>query len=200
MRYLNEHECGFHVDGIGFPSISGCHAIVLNTDNGCFGYHNAGGSAETSWKTRAEAFAGYVRNHFYYGAKHRRLYGVTFVDDARGYSLDQSRDKSWKQELETFASELGYGGKIRGFNLSKTALAGGSAYVELRRTGEKCEIWVKRWADADRTTGPVAERMHHQMIHLTEAGTKVTIKDRVTVVTNVTTAGLVHVASTRLRG
>jgi hypothetical protein len=197
MLYLNEHEVGFDPDGIGFPSISGCHAIVYVTDKGLFGYHNAGGSANDKWAVRAGAFAQYYNGHFLRGGSGRRLYGTSYVDGNRGYSLPAQT--SWKGELLEFAGQLAYGGKIRGFNLSKSGVAS-SAYVEYRKVGEKCEIWIKHWSDADRTLGAVASRLNHKIV-VTRGGVDVTIEDVPRqVVTAVATAGLQHVHSERLRG
>lgn len=197
-RQLNEHEVGFDPISIGFPSIFGCLAVVLVTENGLFGYHNAGGSAADKWKKRAAAFKEFVDGHFLRGDKKTRLYGVSFVDTHRGYSSPART--SWKNEMFTFAHELGYAGKIRGFNLSTAGLPG-SAYVQMRRAEGKCEIWIKAWSDADRTKNPNINRMHHKMIHI-GGGIDVTVKDTTTasVVTDVTTAGLRHATPEKLRG
>ena len=38
-RYLNEREVGFDADTIGFPNIGACMGVVLQTDNGLYGFH-----------------------------------------------------------------------------------------------------------------------------------------------------------------
>jgi hypothetical protein len=193
--YLNEFEVGFDPSLMGFPSIHGCLALVICTENGLFGYHNAGGSASDRWQPRATKFKEYIDGHFLRGSKITRLYGTTFVDADRGYSAPVRT--SWINELTTFATTLGFGGKIRGYNLSAAAL-GGSAYVEYRKKDDKCEIWIKRWSDGDRTNGPNDAPMHHKLIHA--AGFNLTLRAQTgAVVTAVAPANMQHVKSERLR-
>lgn len=190
---LNERELGFDANTIGFPSIDSCMAIVYVTPNGLFGYHNFGGSANGAWADRVNAFSQYFQHHFLRGDG-SRLYGVTYVD-RRGYSLPALA--SWTGELIAFAAGLGYNGKIRGYNLSGSGIAP-SAYVEFRKFGDKCEMWVKKWADADKTNGANIDKYNHK-IAPTRGGVTVVEDQNGGIVTAVTNAGLRHVHSTRLR-
>jgi hypothetical protein len=192
--YLNERELGFDNTTIGFPSIQGCMAIVYVTPNGLFGFHNYGGSAAVAWPARSGAFGQYFNAHFLRRAG-TRLYGATYVA-IRGY--DAPAATNWTAELTAFATALGFAGKIRGYNLSGSPVPP-SAYVEFRKSGDKAEIWVKQWADADKTTGPNTDRANHK-IAITRAGGVTTVENQnAQVVTNVATAGLHLVHSTRLR-
>ena len=191
--YLNEREVGFDTTTLGFPSVQGCMAIVYVTDTGLFGYHNYGGSADDKWADRAQAFAQYVQNHANAGAG-SRLYGVTYVK-VRGYTTPGKT--SWTGELTAFATALGYNGKIRGYDLSGAGILG-SAYVEFRKKDDKCEMWVKVWADGDKTTGPNTHANDHK-ITPPRGGVTVIENQNLQVVTAVTIAGMKHVHSTKLR-
>jgi hypothetical protein len=191
--YLNERELGFDPTTIGFPSIDSCMAIVYVTSTGLFGYHNYGGSGNNAWADRVNAFTQYFQNHFLRG-EGTRLYGVTYVD-RRGYSLPVTT--SWTGELTAFASGFGYNGKIRGYNLSGSGIQP-SAYVEFRKVADKCEMWVKKWADADKTDGGNSDKYNHKTAP-TRGGVTTVEDQNAQVVTAVTTAGLHHVHSIRLR-
>ncbi len=193
MRYLNEREVGFDPERLGFPSISGCLALVYVTENGLFGFHNAGGSANDQWAPRSVFFGNFVRNHFLGGRPGRRVYGATF---AHRYG-PPFRD-NWRGELAAYGGSVGFHGAIRGYDLSAAGLPG-SAYVEFRKVGPKCEIWIKPWNDHDRTTGPLDARMHHKWIKRDGGGHYSLEEVAAQIVTNVTTAGLLRVHSTRLR-
>lgn len=171
MKYLMEHEYGFDPDGMGFPSISGCHAIVYLTENGLFGFHNAGGSGDGDWATRAQGFAAFVNEHFLGKAKGLALYGASFVADGRrGYSLSigakqksRSAKAGWKLELKEFANALGFSGSIKGYDLSTRGIQEpASAYVEYRRAGKTCNIYVQPWTDAGMQRSPIASRLNHK--------------------------------------
>ena len=188
MIYLLEHEAGYDVDTIGFPSISGCHAIVYLTTNGLFGYHNAGGSASVAWATRADKFARFVREHFLGGGSGLALYGASFVgDNRRGYSIGNAKAE-WKSELRAFADAVGYSGRVRGYDLTRTGY-GGSAYVEYRATGTSCTIHVKPWTESGVQRGTISKRNNHKKL----LGSSTT-----TMITAVNNTGLNTVAASKL--
>jgi hypothetical protein len=197
LVYLVEHEVGFDTRLIGFPSISGCHAIVYVTDCGLYGYHNAGGSANADWAGRAQAFLSYVQGHHAFPSPGSRLYGATYVAMNRGYKIDVPRKESWRGELTAFATALNFGGKIRGYDLTDAGFPP-SAYVEFRKVGEKCEIWVKKWDPAHGTLGPNTQLLD-VMILKSNGIARILGQQNLQVTKNVTTAGLQHVHSTRLR-
>ena len=193
MIYLQEHEVGFDLEGIGFPSISGCIAIVYRTSSGLYGLHNAGGSGEDKFQERAEKFADYVTNHFLYSGKGLCLYGTSFVTgNRRGYG-GSSPVKGWKNEMKAFADALGYKGEILGYDLGKTNIAdANSAYVEYNAVEGGCTIEFKQWSDAGKTTGPNPRRLHHKKI--------LGVQELTTVVVAVNDANLTLVTPERLRG
>lgn len=163
MRYVGEHEVACDADTLGFPSISGCIAIVYVANGALFGYHCFGGFQQAA---RATGFANYINAHFLKGPG-TRLYGVTFASGShsRGYGTNGWQD-AWKTEVQLYAAALGYTGKIRGYDLANSGAAG-SAYVEFRRTVDKCEIWVKQWNSAHETKGANTSHMNHKYLHPT---------------------------------
>jgi hypothetical protein len=145
VRYLLEHEAGFDTERLGYPSILGCIAICYLTDVGLFGFHNAGNSAPAHWRKRADAFGQFVRG--FGKCSGRALYGVSFVgNNDRGYTPGKVT-QDWKQELKTFAKVLHFGGKVSGYDLAQTGFQNNkhSAYVEFRKVGAACYIYVKPW-------------------------------------------------------
>ena len=166
MEYLVEHEFGFALDGIGFPSISGCHAIVYLTSNGLFGFHNAGGSGKSDWATRAQSFATFVNQHFLGKASGLHLYGCSFVgDNRRGYpTAGTSAAAGWKDELTAFAGALGFGGSISGYDLALTGITEpNSAYVEYRPNGLTCDISVKQYTKVGTASGNIQKANNHKI-------------------------------------
>jgi hypothetical protein len=151
MIYLLEREAGFATDGIGFPSILGCMAVVVRTNTGLYGFHNAGGSRENQFATRAGLFATYVTEHNRGPAECLHLYGVTFMQMQRGYTMGAER-ATWTVELTAFAEALGHTGPISGFDLTSTGWEG-SAYVEYTAHATSCYVKVQRWSEGDKTVG-----------------------------------------------
>jgi len=149
MRYLMEHEAGHDTDRLGFPSIQGCHAIALLTQDALFGFHNAGGSGNDKFDERARLFAGYVRRLSGRKIRGVHLYGSTFVgNNQRGYGGTNVAE-TWKLELAKFAAALGFRGPISGCDLAQTITApGASAYVEYRKVGQACYVFAKQWTSA----------------------------------------------------
>jgi hypothetical protein len=157
MIFLDERQVGYHSAVLGFPSIDGCHAVVLQTTEGLFGMHIVGGErapegADTGWDSRAKAFATYVRDHLSRG-KAVHLYGTCFRTSKRGYK--DPKDDNWKKEMQAHAKALKYKGAVSGVDLSKVANwpNNDSAYVEYRRVFDKCYIGYKPWHDYMKTSG-----------------------------------------------
>ncbi len=59
--YLHENEVGYSAEGLGFPSIEGCHAIVFHGAKGLFGLHSFGGEREPALSAKAQAFGEFLR-------------------------------------------------------------------------------------------------------------------------------------------
>jgi hypothetical protein len=201
LVYLKENEVGFDQNDIGFPSISGCHAIVYVTANGLFGIHNFGGADQASWADRSAVFANFVTNHPPGPGTGRHLYGVCYATGAnsRGYGL-QAPKAVWTRELAAFAMALGYGGPISGYDLVNRGIPP-SVYVLFHNVGSTCVIQVKAWTDNDATRGPNATPLDHQMFRRHPNGVGYFLQQTSqNVVTAVTTTGLVTVYPEKLRG
>lgn len=151
MLYLYEHQLGYHNLALGFPSIDGCHAICLQTNIGLFGIHvygcNAFNHIGQAMEKESKAFASFVANHPN-RSDFVHLYSVCF-HGKRGWAAG----KSWKDEIQVYARELGYTGKVSAFDLSTIPgwpnLVGtstsDSAYVEFRRVFDQVSILYKPW-------------------------------------------------------
>jgi hypothetical protein len=75
MIYLQEHEIGCDASEIGFPSISGCRAIVLVTAGGLFGYHLYG----FLYRDRLNKFVHFVNHHQLGAGSKKTLYLASTV-------------------------------------------------------------------------------------------------------------------------
>jgi hypothetical protein len=106
------------------------------------------------------------------------------------------------QELVAYATELGYAGKISGYDLCKTLKGDKSAYVEYQKNGSKCDVSVREWTHTERTSKPArslnADATRHRLIQ-TQGSTNVQLVNLATVVTGVTRAGLTKVSKEQLR-
>ena len=160
MVNLAEREVGFASDTIGFPSIDGCHAIVLCTSSGLFGFHNFGGSGTASFDERSRSFATFVSQHFIAPGTLLHLYGTCFRNK-RGYS-DADKLAGWKAEMRAFATALGYSGPVSGYNLDKMNYGARSAYVEYRAVTKGCSVHCKPWGEMTYTLAPNNHRASHK--------------------------------------
>jgi hypothetical protein len=157
MEFLGEDEFGFTTDRIGFPSVSGCRAILYQNAVGLFGFHNRGGSGSSQWAGRAAEFVTYVTNHPSGTSEGRALFVVTFASGG-GYA----NKSEWKGEAKEFAKALQFKGKRKGFDLAKTFK--GSAYVEYRRVGHDCLLFGNEWIDTSnpKPVAAIANPQDHQ--------------------------------------
>lgn len=192
MQFLNERECGYDAERIGFPSISGCLAVLYLTQNRLYGFHNNGGNnSDTLIKERGRLFAGYVGKNDP-NARGVHLYGASFLgsdDNRRGYAgnpLD-----GLKSELKHFAKILSFSGPISGINLSQLKTTH-SAYVEYRRVGQTCLVLGKPWQDA--TSGKVTVPNPLNTDHRAVRG-----NDYANVITSIDVSGLVTCDITKLK-
>ena len=200
-KYLSENEVGFDQSELGFPSISGCHAIVYVTADGLFGYHSYGGAERAQWPGRSAAFAGFVNNHAGGPGAGKLLYGVCYATGNRGYG-DTAPKQEWTGELTAFANALGYDGEIWGYDLTGSSIPSPAYVLYHRPAGTSCVIQVKAWNQADGARGPNPSPNQHQMI--ARRGSSVNPPTlgaaNNVVVTSVTTAGLRTVYPEKLRG
>jgi hypothetical protein len=164
MEYLGEHEFGFAMDGLAFPSLSACRGIVYETSIGFFGFHNYGGNGTTQWGDRGDEFAAFVTGHTNGLSKGVRLYITGFTRQPQtGYVSPADM----KGEAKAFAKALKFKGSVLGYDLSKS-LPPGSAYAEFRRAAKKCVLSVKPWDDhnpdnARPKAGARADQPDHKM-------------------------------------
>ena len=205
MKYLMEHEMAFDAQQLGFPSIQGCHAIVLQTNTGLYGYHVAGGSGDNLWERNARLFAQFVNGHGGNANTASRLYGASFVgNNQRGYQVPHFQvneyRRKWKAELVTFASALRYSGTISGYDLHKSFAAGNvSAYVRFTANGDKCDLQVRQWAHGD--ASPRVANLN-TLAHMVKSGGSIENQGLINlanVVNQVNVAGLVQVHKEKLR-
>lgn len=200
MRYLVENELGFDPSGLGFPSISGCHAIVYVTTAGLFALHNFGGADSGSWKDRSDALGVYVHAHVNGNAIGKTMYGVCYAtgNNSRGYGVANEKQK-WLGELAKFGDAVGYSGPIYGYDMSNQPTPP-SAYVEFNKIGDKCVIQMKAWNPGDATKGINTSPADHQMMRRNKNGVGYALQDTAAqVVTAVTQAGLTTVYPEKLR-
>ncbi|HEY3910448.1 MAG TPA: hypothetical protein VGM07_11215 [Stellaceae bacterium] len=198
-KYLSENEVGYDQTELGFPSITGCHAIVYMTTDRLFGLHNYGGDARVHWMERSAALASFVSSHA--GGAGRLLYGVCYATggNPRGYGGNAPKNV-WTEELAAFAEALGYGGEIWGYDLADSGIASPAYVLYHRPAGTTCVIQVKAWNQAHSVRGQNPSPNDHKMMRRNEDGVGYRLQAQPNVVTSVTTAGLRTVYPEKLRG
>jgi outer membrane usher protein FimD/PapC len=160
MKYLGEREVGFDPQTIGFPSIDGCHAIVLVTTAGLYGFHNFGGSGVSSFAERSQSFAAFVSTAFVKPGALVHLYGIC-SRSKRGYANADKR-QGWRDEMKSFAEALGYKGTISGYDLDKAGFGTDSAYVEYRNASGAISIHCKKWSDMRHEKQSISDKVNHK--------------------------------------
>jgi len=145
-RYLNEREVGFDASTIGFPNIGDCMGVVLETQNGLYGFHAMPGDA-----VRVSGFATFIQNNGLHGNA-VRLYGSCIRSKRCNGDAAQ-----WQTEMTAIANGLGYHGPVSGFDMpAYPNLKDGKAdptYIEYRRVGagNLCKIYYKRMSKMNLT-------------------------------------------------
>jgi hypothetical protein len=182
-RYVSEREFVFSPHVLGFPSISGCHAICYVSDAGLFGYHSLGGETATSWNARAAFFGTFESTHASGRATGRAIYAACYLTPGpaggRGYSAP--RRDNWIAELTAFAGAVGFNsGPIYGYDLGLLPGVGRSAYVEFTRTGSTCVVQARNWVDHEETTGAVTD--HVNIRYLARDGGPITNRSTATII------------------
>jgi hypothetical protein len=186
MYYLYEHQLGYHSLALGYPSIDGCNAICLQTNVGLLGLHVYGcdrpNTQNRAMENETKAFAAFVLNHPQ-GRGFVHLYSVCF-HGKRGYG--NNRD-GWKNELKMYADELGYKGKVSGFDLSTVTnwpnvpntTSSDSAYVEFRRVFDSIGILYKPWHQcvhpAEIKASSIADHVNYRSV---DAKDRATVSDK----------------------
>ena len=161
LIYLSENQYGFSRTRLGFPSISGCRAIVYQTSRGLFGFHQASGAFSDNFARFGKKFAGFVSGHSQ-GAGHDRtphsglnMYVAAKVGMGGSYSFGKEVSEHLA-EIKAFASALRFPGQVSSYNLS-TNWSGPGVYVEVKVTAGVCEMFANPWVEHhdESHTGPV---------------------------------------------
>jgi hypothetical protein len=149
--FLKEHEFGFHPTVLGFPSIDACRAVVLQTANGLFGWHQAGGAYADRLNTYGNKLASYIRAHRLGNSVGIVLYVVTHVGARGGYggtpgtvAGNAQQGREHLREIAAYAQAIGFTGTIRSYDLSMR-WPGGSCYVEFDVNGNGCDVFANAW-------------------------------------------------------
>jgi hypothetical protein len=159
LKYVGEREFCFDQSELGFPSISGCHAIVYVTANGLFGYHNYGGQTPDRWPGMSAAFGNFVHGNVNGGGAGKLIYGVCYATTNRSYP--GIAKATWLAELAAFGTAVGFTGPIWGYDLAVSGIPP-SAYVTFFHTQGTCVIQVRKWVDHEDTLGPNASPTDHK--------------------------------------
>jgi hypothetical protein len=150
MRYVGERECCYDPTELGFPSISGCHAIVYVNPQGLFGFHNLGNERPGDWAALTGAWGKFRREHVQGAGAGSALYGVCYPETQRGYT--GVKKAQWLAELDAFGRAVGYTGSIWGYDLADAGIPG-QAYVNFFHIQGKCVIQARVWVRGEETKG-----------------------------------------------
>jgi hypothetical protein len=156
MMYINENHCGYDSDALGFPSINACQAIVYQTTQALYGFHDykvgAGFSTQEEVDNmRFAQFALYVQNqNIVHGGNAVALYGVIL----RGlqYRENKQGQSEWEATLLRLATNLGFQGSVRGVRLDKHVGTTDSVYIRFDRKPTECKIRYKTMSKMDSDT------------------------------------------------
>jgi hypothetical protein len=158
MLHLFNNQVGFDAHTLGFPSVTGCNAIVYQTTQGLYGLHNYGGSGEDQREGRAMAFAQFVQKvsmtHATYA---RNLYSV--INSTHRYTPGDLESKAkWEAELRTIALHLNFKGTLHLIGLqahliNKATKGKDSVYIQFDRNAQAngCDIRYKKWSRMQET-------------------------------------------------
>lgn len=151
LIFLKEHEFGFHPTTLGFPSIDACRAIVLQTGQGLFGWHQAGGAYGDRLATYGNKFADYIRGHRHGTAASLHIYTVTHIGVRGGYggvagtpAGNAQQGREHLAEIAAYSQAIGHAGPIHSFDLSARWPAN-SCYVEFQLNAGVCQIRANTW-------------------------------------------------------
>lgn len=155
--FLLENEVGCDDDVVGFPSLSGCMAVVLQTDQALLGWHVYGSGRIDE---RVGAFVQFVQAMAAGTPVH--LYGV--CNHVERFGGDGTK---WRAEMDAVATGINYNGPVSGFDLSDgTGIGHESTYAEFHRDGQarRCTIYYKRWSKMQSTRGDIPATVPQQRV------------------------------------
>lgn len=153
MVYVGNNHVGFDANALGFPSILGCQAVVYQTTQGLFGFHDMKGGGVVEGlvsqtdidSAKAAAFAQFVQGtNIPHQAHARQIYGV--INQTQQYGTDQEGVTAWQTMLLGVAAALGFNGPIYGYRVTKHVGKADSIYVRFDAVGTECTISFKRWS------------------------------------------------------
>jgi hypothetical protein len=160
LKYLGNNHIGFDSNSLGFPSILGCQAIVYQTRQGLFGFHDmrTGSTPLLTYEQvvalKIQQFAAWVQNHsINHGTQALHLYGV--INQAHQYSDDTAGNTNWRNMLQWVATALNFQGPIHGYRVTSHVEKNDSIYVRYDVNGDECTIGFKRWTKMDFDKGSV---------------------------------------------
>ena len=181
MRYVGEREICFDPGELGFPSISGCQAIVMVNGHGLFGFHNLGNERPDDWPALTAGWGQFVRGHVRgVGGGWVAMYGVCYPETKRGYT--GVKKAQWLAELAAFGGALGYTGPIWGYDLANAEIPE-SAYVSFSHVQGKCVIQARPWVAHEDAKGANTAKANHKTTR--RAAPVYTVQDVDRVVTGV---------------
>ncbi len=149
MLYLGNNHIGFDTQALGFPSIKACQAVVYQTRQGLYGFHDMkGGGGDDVDLAKATAFAQWVQGHdITHAANALQIYGV--INRTHQYGADSNGMAAWRTMLVKVATALNFTGPIHGFRVDSHVAKNDSIYVRYDVHGTQCTIRYKRWSKMD---------------------------------------------------
>ena len=172
--YLVEDHIGSDTNSIGFPNLSTCMGLVVQTTTRLYGYHVTGLHEQPKTQMLRELIETTEP-----GAQMIHLYGTCYWANRYASLPGTPLAPQWEAEMDGIANTLGYAGPVTGFNIgswysldpaAKIALSHirrtENTYVEYHRqvTTNKCAIFYKKMAKVNATSGQVPADMHVERI------------------------------------
>lgn len=157
LIFLSENHYGFSRATLGFPSISACRAVIYQTTEGLFGFHQASGAHPGKIAGFGAKFAGFVREHPQGAGTGLNLFVAAKVGAGSSYRMGHEGALEHQAEMKAFADALGFTGTVRSYDLSfKWANVG--VYVEVTADAGTCVMHCNPWVEHhdEGHKGPVA--------------------------------------------
>jgi hypothetical protein len=194
MIYLGTNEIGHDASEIGFPEIHSCQAILYQTTNMLYGWHDSSGSV-THLKAKAAKFNTYVQGvDMSHSTKAVRIVGVINSN----HRFSKASQDIWQQELLAVAEALGFLGPVLGYRVTshlgsaKDSGQGGGdkMYVRFDRGPKGWRVFYKTWHKLQYGQEVDEPDDNRQQFKGTELGTK--LYDHLAVVKKDPSSGKLH--------
>ena len=172
--YLREDHVGADQDTVGFPNLSTCLALVVQTSTRLYGYHITPLSEEAQLEELSDLIQQTEPQ-----AQMVHLYGSCYFANRYSFSRGTAVATQWQTEMTSIADTLQYTGPVSGFDFGLGHTWNLSArlslsnipqeqytYLEYRRQGNlnTCTLHYKRMAKVAVTTGVMPADMLVQRI------------------------------------